>query len=103
MASLVVSDLEGDGEVQLAHVYPRENLPIDSDNLMTAEEVEQWPHFKGLRIYHAGVEEVTLLIGHNNTWLILIGVYREENIRLLLPYCATWTMCNNEIRALPKG
>ena len=65
VASLTVTSLDGAGSVHLPQVYSKPDLHLNTDNLVTEEEVNLWPHLKDLPFHHASIEEVTLLIGQD--------------------------------------
>ena len=62
---LTVADPEGRETIELPRVYSRTDLHLSPDNLVSQEEVEQWPHLRDLPLHYATVEEVTLLIGQD--------------------------------------
>ena len=65
VASLTVTSLDGSDSVHLSQVYSKPELHLNTDNLVTEEEVSMWPHLKDLPLHHASIEEVTLLIGQD--------------------------------------
>ena len=66
VASLTVSNLEGDDPIPLQRVHGRKDLNLDQASLVTEEEVSKWPHLRGLPLlHHAEISDVTLLIGQD--------------------------------------
>ena len=63
VAELMVTDMQGKGEIKLHNVHSREDLPIDTENLVTASELQRWSHLKRLPLCNGGAKEVMLLIG----------------------------------------
>jgi hypothetical protein len=64
--SLRVTDLTGNGEVNLDKVYSIPDLNLSRDHMATKEEVSQWSHLRDLPIRYASMGNVTLLIGQDN-------------------------------------
>ncbi len=64
-ASLEVISKDGGDALKLQSVYSRKNLAISTDNVATSEEVEAWPHLRGLPVLGATTEDVCLLIGQD--------------------------------------
>jgi hypothetical protein len=65
VASLQVSDLYNNHVVKLPVVYARENLPINSDNIATCDDLSCWPHLQGIDLPAADTDQVLLLIGQD--------------------------------------
>ena len=62
LVSLEASDLSENNTVQLPHVYSRPSLPIPPEAIARQEDVDRWPHLKGVNISHIDAE-IGLLIG----------------------------------------
>ena len=65
VVSLKVSSLYGNEELAIPPVLARPNLHLSSSNLVAEAEVQKRPHLKDLPLYHAEMDDVTLLIGQD--------------------------------------
>lgn len=50
LANLEVSNLNGGITVELPMVYFRPSLPLSTDTTATQEDVNHWPHLKGIEL-----------------------------------------------------
>ena len=62
--SLQISDLHQENTVKLPEVYSRSNLPIPAEAIATQQDVNRWPHLKGVKMPKIEAE-IGLLIGSN--------------------------------------
>ena len=62
LVSLQISDLLQENTVELPEVYSRPNLPIPAEAIATQQDVNRWPHLKGVKIPKIEAE-IGLLIG----------------------------------------
>ena len=62
MISLLVSDLHQENSFEIPMVYSRPSLPVSRETLATQEDVNRWPHLKGVTIPQIEAE-IGLLIG----------------------------------------
>ena len=63
VVKLTVSDIDGEGKIDIHHVYSRELLPIRPQHLGTMSDINEWPHLQGIDLPRASANEVTMLIG----------------------------------------
>ena len=59
-----VSDLDENNFIELPLVFSLPVLPISSESVPRQEDVDRWPHLKGIRIAELDAR-VSLLIGHD--------------------------------------
>jgi hypothetical protein len=64
-ASLTVTNLRDDCSLHLPQVHSKGDLHLDQSHMVTEDEINQWPHLRGLKLRHASAENVTLLIGQD--------------------------------------
>ena len=62
LVNLEVTDLNDHNLIELPMVYSRPSLPVSTDTIATLEDVNQWPHLKGISIPSIDAE-IGLLIG----------------------------------------
>ena len=62
LVNLEVSDLSDHNVIELPTVYSRPSLPVSTDAIGTQEDVNRWPHLKGITIPNIEAE-IGLLIG----------------------------------------
>ncbi|KAL7881128.1 hypothetical protein SRHO_G00033820 [Serrasalmus rhombeus] len=62
LPDLEVSSLEGDDFVELNGVFTQRAIPASQENIPTQEDVDRWPHLRGVRIPSIKAD-VDLLIG----------------------------------------
>ena len=62
LVSLQISDLLKENTVELPEVYSRSSLPIPVEAIATQQDVNRWPHLKGVNIAKIDAE-IGLLIG----------------------------------------
>ena len=62
MVSLEVSDLEDEVLVKIPMVFTRSKLPVSVDNAAAQEDIDRWPHLRGVEIAKIDAK-VGLLIG----------------------------------------
>lgn len=59
---LEVSSLEGNNFIELTEVFAQKAIPVSKENIPTQEDVDKWPHLKGVKIPSINAE-IGLLIG----------------------------------------
>ena len=64
LVNLEVSDLSDLNIIELSMVYSRPSLPVSTNAIGTQEDVDRWPHLKGITVPNIE-EEIGLLIGSN--------------------------------------
>ncbi|KAL7874304.1 hypothetical protein SRHO_G00052740 [Serrasalmus rhombeus] len=62
LPDLEVSSLEGDDFVELNGVFTQRAIPASQENIPTQEDVDRWPHLRGVRIPSIKAD-IDLLIG----------------------------------------
>lgn len=62
LPDLEVSSLEGDDFVELTGVFTQKAIPASQENIPTQEDVDRWPHLRGVRIPSIKAD-IDLLIG----------------------------------------
>ena len=62
MVSLEVSDLEDEVLIKIPMVFTRSKLPVSVDNAAAQEDIDRWPHLRGIEIAKIDAK-VGLLIG----------------------------------------
>ena len=62
LVNLEVSDLSDLNVIELPMVYSRPSLPVSTNAIGTQEDVDRWPHLKGITVPNIE-EEIGLLIG----------------------------------------
>ena len=62
LVNLEVSDLSDLNVIELPMVYSRPSLPVSTNAIGTQEDVNRWPHLKGITVPNIE-EEIGLLIG----------------------------------------
>jgi hypothetical protein len=65
VVQLSVSSLDGEVSLDLPDVRSRPDLHLSPENIVTEDEVERWPHLRGLPLHPAHPREVMLLIGQD--------------------------------------
>lgn len=79
LVGLEVSDLNGNESVELPIVYSRPSLPVSTDTIGTQEDVNRWPHLKGIDIPRIKEEtEIGLLIGSDAPQVLQPKEVRES-------------------------
>jgi hypothetical protein len=63
VVSMDVSPLSDGTSIHLDEVWAIDNLPISTDSLATQQDVDAWPHLKGIKLPKARSGKVELLIG----------------------------------------
>lgn len=79
LVSLVISDLNAANHVDLPLVYSRPNLPISPDAIGKQEDVNRWPHLKGLSLPENDAEIGLLIRSDVPEALQPIDVRTSEN------------------------
>ena len=64
LVQLEVFDLDENNFIELPLVFSTSVLPISSESVPRQEDVDRWPHLKGIRIAEIDAR-VGLLIGHD--------------------------------------
>ena len=62
VSDLEVSSLEGDDFIELTGVFAQEVIPASKENIPTQEDVDRWPHLRGVQIPSINAD-IGLLIG----------------------------------------
>jgi len=62
LVNLEVSDLSDHNVIELPKVYSRPSLPVSTDAIGTQEDVNRWPHLKGITVPNIEAQ-IGLLIG----------------------------------------
>ena len=62
LVNLEVSDLSEESLITLPMVYSTPSLPVSNDTIGTQEDVNRWPHLKGIKM-ESIESDVGLLIG----------------------------------------
>lgn len=62
LPDLEVSSLEGDEFIELAGVFTQKAIPASQENIPTQDDVDRWPHLRGVRIPSIKAD-IDLLIG----------------------------------------
>lgn len=62
VSDLEVSSLEGDDFIELTGVFAQKVIPASKENIPTQEDVDRWPHLRGVRIPSINAD-IGLLIG----------------------------------------
>ncbi|XP_054869314.1 uncharacterized protein LOC129349591 [Amphiprion ocellaris] len=73
---LEVSSLEDDNFIELTEVFAQKAIPVSKENIPTQEDVDKWPHLRGVQIPLINAD-VGLLIGTN----VVKALEPEEVIR----------------------
>jgi hypothetical protein len=60
-----VSDVFDTSSLHLPHVYTRPILPVQSNAIPTMEDLQSWPHLRGINFPSAELKDVLLLIGQD--------------------------------------
>ncbi|KAK3712224.1 hypothetical protein QZH41_009770, partial [Actinostola sp. cb2023] len=77
LVSLEVTNLSNSNKVKLPMVYSRSSLPVSTDTIGTQEDVDRWPHLKGIKI--PSIEaEIGLLIGSDAPQILQPKEVRES-------------------------
>jgi hypothetical protein len=63
--SIHVSDVQGTNFIKIPTAYARDSLPIKEENIATVEDLDAWPHLRGINLPTATRAEVELLIGQD--------------------------------------
>ena len=77
LVNLEVSDLREQNLVELPMVYSTPSLPVSSDTVGTQEDVNRWPHLKGIKM-ESVKSEVGLLIGSDAPQALQPKEFRES-------------------------
>ncbi|KAK3735155.1 hypothetical protein QZH41_020254, partial [Actinostola sp. cb2023] len=78
LVSLEVTNLSNSNRVKLPMVYSRSSLPVSTDTIGTQEDVDRWPHLKGIKI--PSIEaEIGLLIGSDAPQILQPKEVRESD------------------------
>jgi len=64
LVQLEVFDLEEDNFIELPMVFSTPNLPVGSESIPCQEDVDKWPHMKGVTVTEINAD-VGLLVGHD--------------------------------------
>ena len=75
--NLEVSDLSEQNLVELPMVYSTPSLPVSPDTVGTQEDVNRWPHLKGIKLQSIE-SEVGLLIGSDAPRVLQPKEFRES-------------------------
>lgn len=79
MTSLLVSDLSQENNIEIPMVYSRPSLQINIDAIAKQEDVDRWPHLKGIPISHIDAE-IGVLMGSDVPQLLQPqGIRKSEN------------------------
>ena len=77
LVNLEVSDLSEENLIELPMVYSTPSLPVSSDTIGMQEDVNRWPHLKGIKM--EGIElEVGLLTGSDAPQVLQPKDFRES-------------------------
>ena len=77
LVNLEVSDLSEQNLIELPMVYSTPSLPISNDTVGTQEDVNRWPHLKGIEMQSIE-SEVGLLIGSDAPQVLQPKEFRES-------------------------
>ena len=77
LGNLEVSDLREKNLIELPMVYSKRRLPVSSDTVGTQEDVNRWPHLKGIKM-ESIESEVGLLIGSDAPQVLQPKDFRER-------------------------
>ena len=62
VTDLEVCSLEGDDVIEIKEVFAQKDIPVSKTNIPTQEDVDRWPHLRGVRIPSINAD-IGLLIG----------------------------------------
>lgn len=66
IAKLEIADIDRQVTIKMPNVYTKNNLPIDIRCIGNGEDIDRWPHLKGLMLPRLhGINQVGLLIGQD--------------------------------------
>ena len=65
IVDLLVSDLNGENVVEMNRVYTRRVLPVNIENVATAEDISEYQHLRHIHLPNIDVDSVGLIIGQN--------------------------------------
>ena len=87
---LEVFDLEEENFIELPLVFSTPKLPVASESVPRQEDVDRWPHLKGVTVAEINAD-VGLLIGHDVPKALEPKEVRESQNRG--PYAAKTLLC----------
>ena len=67
LTDLEISDVDGQHTIQLPKVYTQDKMPVSLEDVVTKQDIEQWPYLSHINLQDCKKEscEVGLLIGSN--------------------------------------
>ena len=77
LVNLEVSDLSDHNVIELPMVYSRPSLPVSTNAIGTQEDVNRWPHLKGITVPNIEAE-ISLLIGSDVPQVLQLVEVRES-------------------------
>ena len=77
LVNLEVSELSEKNLIELPMVYSMPSLPVSNDSVGTQEDVNSWPHLKGIEM-RSIESEVSLLIGSDAPQVLQPKEFRES-------------------------
>ncbi|XP_068724103.1 uncharacterized protein [Montipora capricornis] len=77
IVNLEVSDLSDSNVVELPNVFSSPSLPVSADTIGNQEDVNRWPHLKGIKIESIRAE-IGLLIGSDAPHILQPREFRES-------------------------
>ena len=104
-AEMSVSSVLGGDAIDLRNVYCVESLPIYPNPPVTEEELQEWPHLKGINIPTTENEEVMLLIGvdHSEAFWTLDERHGEKSQPYAIKTVLGWSLIGCDTRNESKS